>query len=146
MCGVPRLFFETTAGEPPPPGFGGDTAVLVYFVSFAFATRYGSQHPFSRFALIMRTLHKVNMTPLTTFADRDIEEEADARELERVWQDAAPLADTLGRVIGALESGEGESSAITSEWPDLVPRLQDLKRMADWAAGRGARVRLSFEL
>lgn len=146
MCGVPRLFFETTAGEPPPSDFGGDTAVLVYFVSFAFATRYGSQHPVSQFALLMRTLHKVNMTPLTTFADRNIEEEADARELERVWQDAAPLAETLARVIEALESGEGGSRAITSEWTDLVPRLRDLQRMADWAAGRGARVRLSFEL
>lgn len=146
MCGVPRLYFETTASEPPPFDFGGSTDVLVYFLSFAFATRYGSQHPVSRFTLILRSLHKVNMTPLTTFADRQVEEDADARELERVWQDAAPLAETLRRVIEALEAGDAEAAAITSEWPDLLPRLQDLERMAGWAAGQGARVRLSFEL
>ncbi len=146
MPAVPRLYFESDAVEPCPAGFGGATDVLVYFISLAFATRYGSVHPLSKLALLLRGERKVNMTPLTTFAGRDVEVDADARELERAWQDASPLAETLRGVVEALESGEARIGELTADAPDLLPRLRDLQRMAAWAAGRGARVRLSFEL
>jgi hypothetical protein len=83
---------------------------------------------------------------LLTFADRNVEEAADAAELDRVWQDAAPLAETLQRVIDVLRSGdEGVAAAIAVE-PSLVDRLEDLRQMASWAAERRARVRMTFEL
>ncbi len=41
---VARLYFETDAGEACPVEFGGPSDVLVYFLSLAFSTRYGSQH------------------------------------------------------------------------------------------------------
>jgi Zn-dependent protease with chaperone function len=143
---VSRLFFETDADERCPIEFGGPSDVLVYFVSLAFATRYGSQHPLSQLSLLLRGERKINMTPLTTFADRNVEVEADRIELERVWQDAGPLAETLRGVTDALASGDARFAELTADHPDLRDRLDDLRRMAEWAAERGVRVRLSFEL
>ena len=126
--------------------FGGDAAVLVYFLSLAFSTRYGSLHPLSRLALYLRGEYKVDLDPLTTFADRDVEVEADQRELDRVWQDATPLAASIRGMLDAIGSGDERIPPLLADTPDLVARLQDLGRMAQWAAERGARVRMSFEL
>jgi hypothetical protein len=143
---VSRLFFETDTPEPCPIEFGGPSDVLVYFLSLAFSTRYGSIHPLSQLALLLRGEFKVDMAPLTTFADRDVEVEADARELERAWQDGARLAATLRAVNAALASGDARIAELAVDSPDLADRLGDLERMAAWAAERSARVRLSFEL
>jgi hypothetical protein len=126
--------------------FGADAAVLVYFLSLAFSVRYGSQHELSRLALLLRGEYKIDLGPLTTFADRDVEVEADAIELERVWQDAVPLRATLDCVIATLEAGDERIAALIAEFPDLIDRLRDLHRMTAWAAERGARVRMTFEL
>jgi hypothetical protein len=143
---MPQFFFETDAAEPCPLAFGGAADVLVYFLSLAFSTRYGSQHELSQLALFLRGTHKIDLTPLTTFADRDVEEEADARELERVWQEAAPLAETLRAVVRVLESGDERIAAVLASTPDLLPRLRDLLAMAEWGEARGARVRMTFLL
>jgi hypothetical protein len=143
---VPRFYFETDANERCPIEFGGPPDVLVYFLSFAFSTRYGSQHELSKLALLLRGEHKIDLEPLLTFADRDVEEEADARELERVWQEAAPLAATLQRVNKVLANGDERTAALLSDAPDLCARLADLQAMAEWAEARAARVRMSFEL
>ena len=66
-CGVSRFYFETDAAEPCPIAFGGADDVLVYFISLAFSTRYGSLHPLSQLALLLRGEMKINLTPLTTF-------------------------------------------------------------------------------
>ena len=144
--GVPRLYVETDATEPCPADFGGPTDVLVYFLSLAFSTRYGSIHPLSQLALMLRLEKKIDMKPITTFADRDIEEESDAREMERAWQDAAPLAASLTAVNAELASPDERIRELTADFPDLHDRLADLQRIAEWAAGRGARIRMSFEL
>jgi hypothetical protein len=143
---VPTLFFETDAAAGQPPAFGGPTDDLVYFLSLAFSARYGAQHDFSRLALILRGEHKVDLNPLLTFADRNVEVDADARELERVWQDAAPLAATLHAVIVLLDAHDPRIDELVSEAPALRDRLADLLRMAEWAQERGARVRMTFEL
>ena len=144
---MPRFYFETDAPEPCPVAFAGPPDVLVYFLSLAFSTRYGSLHELSRLALLLRGEYKVDLAPLTTFADRDVEEEADAAELERVWQDAAPLAATIARFVEVIEtSGDTLIPPLIAGTPDLVPRLKDLRLMAAWAAERGARVRMTFEL
>lgn len=142
-----RLYFETDGDEACPAGFGGPSDVLVYFLSLAFSTRYGSIHPLSQLALLLRGGdYKIDLGPLTTFADRDVEVEADARELERAWQESGRLAATLAQVNAALASGDPRIAELTADTPELSPRLTDLQRMAEWAAARGARVRLSFEL
>jgi hypothetical protein len=140
------FFFETDAAEPCPIAFRGDASVLVYFLSLAFSTRYGSQHDLSRLALLLRGEHKIDLDPLTTFADRDIEVEADERELARVWQDAGPLASTLRRVVDVVDGGDERAVALMAETPDLADRLRDLLRMVEWAEARHARVRMTFEL
>jgi hypothetical protein len=146
MPAMPRFYFETDAPEPCPIAFGGDAGVLVYFLSLAFSTRYGSQHDLSKLALLLRGEYKIDLDPLTTFADRDVEVEADERELARAWQDAPPLAATLRRAIEVIDSGDERVDALIAGTPDLAPRLRDLLRMVEWAAERGARVRMTFEL
>ena len=143
---VPRLFFETDPPLVSSPEFSGPSDVLVYFLSLAFSTRYGSLHPLSQLALLLRRDRKIDLAPLTTFADRDVEVEADQVELDRVWQDAAPLAATLRAVVDALASGDDEIAELSADAPDLGARLDDLRRMAEQATAAGARVRLSFEL
>ena len=146
---MPRFYFETASSsqdEPCPVEFGGPADVLVYFLSLAFSTRYGSQHDLSKLALLLRGECKIDLGPLITFADRDVEEEADQTELDRVWQDAAPLAATIAQVVEALEAGDERIDALMADAPDLAARLRDLHGMAAWAAGRGDRVRMTFTL
>jgi hypothetical protein len=139
------LHFETDADERVPLAFGGPSDLLVYFLSFAFATRYGAQHEFSKLALHLRATHKIDLRPLLTFADRRIEDAADRADLDGAWQDAGPLAETLGRVIEACRA-DAAAAGLLSDAPELLPRLEELRAMAAWAAARGARVRLSYEL
>lgn len=141
-----RLYFETDAGEPCPIEFGGATEPLVAFLSFAFAARYGAQHDLTKLAMLLRGERKIDLAPLLTFADRDVEVDADRRELERVWQDAALLAATIDAVIDALESGDERIQALLAGTPGILPRLRELGAMAHWAADRNARARLTFEL
>jgi hypothetical protein len=143
---VPRFYFESDAAQPCPLEFGADADILVYFLSLAFSTRYGSLHPLSQLALLLRGEMKIDLGPLTTFADREVEVEADQVELDRVWQDAAPLAATLAGVVAALASPDERIALLTQDAPDLGARLADLQRMAEWATGRGARVRMTFAL
>lgn len=143
---MPRFFFETDAGEPCPLGFAGPDDVLVYFLSLAFSTRYGSQHPLSRLSLLLRGEFGVDMKPLTTFASREVEEPADAEELERVWQDASPLARSVRGVLDAIDIGDPRIAGLMEDAPGLRDRLADLAAMAEWAVGRNARVRMTFEL
>jgi hypothetical protein len=141
-----RLYFETDAGEPCPIEFGGASEPLVAFLSFAFAARYGAQHDLTKLAMLLRGERKIDLAPLLTFADRDVEVDADRRELERVWQDAAPLAATIDAVVGAFESGDERIDALLAGTPGVLPRLRELGAMAHWAADRNARARLTFEL
>lgn len=140
------FFFETDADEPCPIAFRAAPDVLVYFLSLAFSTRYGSQHPLSLLALYLRGEYKVNLGPLTTFADRDVEVEADQVELDRVWQDAAPLAASIQATLTAIGGDDERIPQLLAGAPDLAPRLEDLLLMTEWAAERGARVRMTFEL
>jgi hypothetical protein len=119
----------------------------VYFLSFAFATRYGAQHELAKAALLLRGgAHKIDLRPLLTFADRDAGgDPADQRELERVWQDAAPLADCCRRVVAAIDADPAVREQLAAV-PTLRDRIEELGRIATWAANRGARVRLTFTL
>lgn len=142
---MPTLFFEASDGESP--GALPDSADLVYLLSFGHAVRYGSQHPLS---LLVRRLkaapERIDLTPLLTFADRQVEEPSDARELERVWQDAAPLAEACRRFVEGLDSGDEALRQLLTDFPSLRDKVALLGDLARAAAARSARVRLTFEL
>ena len=142
---MPKLIVEF---DPPgaAPAFGGDTAPLVYFLSFAFAARYGAQYPLTKASMLLRTgEHKIDLKPLLTFADRDAGDEADRRELERLWQDAAPLAESCRRMVEAIDVDEAVREQL-ADYPTLRERIDELGRIASRAAAEGRRVRLTFEM
>ena len=142
---MPALIVEF---DPPgeAPAFTGDTAPLVYFLSFAFAARYGAQHELTRASLLLRGgEHKIDLKPLLTFADREPDDPADERELERVWQDAGPLAECCRRVVAAIDADAAIREHLR-EFPALRDLIEELGRIASWAAETGRRVRLTFTL
>jgi len=140
------LFVEFATDEPCPFGFLGDPTVVLFFISWAFSVRFGGMHELAQAALHMQRKHKVDLKPLLTYADRDATTEDDRRELEHAWQDAAPLAASCRAVATALESDDPELAKFTAGYEELAPRLRELATMCDWAASRGAGVRLSFWL
>ena len=141
-----RLFFESDPDDAAAAEFGGSTDSLVAFLSFGFAARYGAQHDLTRLALLLRG-DKIDLQPLLTFADRNVEDPADQRELDRVWQPAGQLAVTIDAVVEAIDADtDGRIAALIAGTPDLPERLRELGAMARAAANRDARVRLTFEL
>jgi hypothetical protein len=80
-----------------------------------------------------------------TFADARTEDAEDEALLERVWQDAAPLAESARAVAAAIETTP-ELRDLTSDFPELPQRLRELADIADWATERGAKVRLTYVL
>lgn len=143
---MPTLYVEFDPPEPCPYAFEGATSDLVYFSSFAYSARYGSTHELTQAATLLRGELKIDLRPLLTFADRDIEDPADAEALARAWQDAAPLSECCRQVVAALDTGHKRLRQLTAGFPALRDRLSDLQRMAEWAAERGARVRLTYSL
>src|SRR5438093_12478209 len=97
------LIVETTAAEPCPVDFLGDTADIVYFISMAHTERYGADHPLAKAAAVLKRTLRVNMAPLLKFADARTEHGAEERMLEGLWQDAAPLAEAASTVAEAIE-------------------------------------------
>ena len=143
---MPILIVELDPLDDEPVAFASDTAPLVYFLSFAFAARYGAQHELTKAALLMRGGdHKLDLKPLLTFADRDAEEPLDQRDLERAWQDAAPLAECCRLVVAAIDADEAIRKQL-AEFPTLRDLLEDLARIAQRASERGQRVRLTYTM
>ena len=143
---MPTLHVEFDPPGEPPLGFAGDTAPLVYFLSFAFAARYGAQHELTKASLLLRGGdHQIDLKPLLTFADREADDPADQRELQRVWQDAAPLAECCRRVVTAIDADAAIREELRDS-PTLRDRIEELGRIASWAAERGARLRLTYTM
>jgi hypothetical protein len=143
---MPAVIIETDPPFEPPPSFAGDSAALVYFLSFAFAARYGAQHALTKASMLLRTgEHKIDLKPLLTFADRDVEDESDRAELERVWQDAAPLAECCRRVVEAIDADAAVREQL-AEFPALRDLVDELGRIATEAASRAARIRVSYTM
>jgi hypothetical protein len=136
------LIVETTDPEDPPD-FLGDSADIVYFVSFAHAERYGTDHPLSKAAAILKRRLEVDLKPLMNYADARTENAEEEALLERLWQDPAPLAGSARAAAEAIE-GTPELRELTADLPELPQRLRELGDIASWAAERGARVRLTY--
>ena len=143
---MPHIVLDFEPALDDAPDFTSDTSDLVYFLSWAFSTRYGANHELSLAALILRGEFKIDLLPLLTFADREVEEPADAEALERAWQDAAPLAACCEAVAAAMASGEERIAGLQEEYPNLRANVEELGRTAAWAAGRGARIRVTYVL
>jgi hypothetical protein len=139
------LIVETTAAEDCPLEFFGDSADIVYFISFAHSERYGSRHPLSKAAGILKRQLQISLTPLLTFADARTESAAEEQALETMWQEPAPLAESARRVAEAIEATE-RLRELAADFPELPDRLRELATMVDWAAERGAKIRLTYVL
>ncbi len=137
------LIVETTAEEDCPLEFFGDSADIVYFISFAHSERYGSRHPLSKAAGVLKRQLQINLAPLLTFADARTESAAEEQALETMWQDPAPLAESARRVAQEMEAAE-QLRELAADFPELPDRLRELAKMADWAAERGAQIRLTY--
>ena len=137
------LIFETTAPAECPVEFLGDSSDIVYFMSLAHSERYGSEHPVSKAAALVRRRLGIDLAPLLTFGDARTEDEGEERMLEQLWQDPARLEASARAVAEAVE-GSAELREMTSLFPELPARLRELAEMAAWAARRGARVRLTY--
>ena len=83
------------------PNDGGDLAA---FLSFANLRGFGATHPLIALADRLHDKHHVAMGPLTIFYGRDVEDDEDAEKLEKAWQPAGPLADSLDSVCTAFET------------------------------------------
>ncbi len=137
------LIVETTAEEECPLEFFGDSADIVYFISFAHSERYGSGHPLSKAAGILKRQLQINLAPLLTFADARTESAAEEQALETMWQEPAPLAESARSVAEAIEA-TAQLRELAADFPELPDRLRELAGMADWSAERGARIRLTY--
>ena len=135
--------------DPPQPDLGvfeHDTEDLVFFLSWAFSARYGASHELSDAAGILRGELKIDLVPLLTFADRNVEEASDAEALELAWQDAAPLSKCCQEVAGAFEDGDQRLAQLRDEYTGLVTAIRELGDIAKVAALRGARIRVTYLL
>jgi hypothetical protein len=143
---VPRIVLDFDPPQPEAPAFTADTADLVYFLSWAYSARLGGTHELAVAATILRAEFKIDLAPLLTFADRNVEVPEDEETLERSWQDAGPLAECCGRVAEALGSDEKRLAELRDDYPALRENIEELGRIADWAAQRDARIRVTYEL
>jgi hypothetical protein len=135
--------------DPPLDGgrqFAADSSDLVYFLSWAFSQRYGANHELSIAALILRGEFKIDLSPLLTFADRNVEDPADAEALNRAWQDPVPLAETCRAVAAALAGGERRLADLKDDYPGLSSNIEELAEVAASAAERGSRIRITYVL
>jgi hypothetical protein len=143
---VPRIILDYDPTQPDARQFEGDSSDLVYFLSWAFSARYGASHELSEAAQILRGEFKIDLLPLLTFADRDVEDPADETTLELAWQDAAPLAECCAEVTRALESGDKRLDDLQEDYPGLQANIEELEIIAAWTAERGARIRVTYLL
>jgi hypothetical protein len=137
------LIVETTAAEVCPFDFLGDTSDVVYFISMAHSERYGADHPLARATAVLKRKLRINLAPLLNFADARTENEQEERLLESLWQEATPLAASALSTAEAIETA-AEVRELTAAFPNLPDRLRELAAMAEWAAERGAQVRLTY--
>ena len=143
---MPRVILDFDPPQPDAPNFTSDTADLVYFLSWAYATRYGASHELSMAARTLRDLG-VDLQPLLTFADRKAEEPSDEEALQLAWQDSAPLSACCVAVVAVLDSNlEQALGDLAHEYPRLRDNIKELGQIAAWAAEQGAKIRLTYDL
>ena len=79
--GPTALIVETTADEECPLEFLGESADIVYFISFAHSERYGAGHPLAKAAGLLKRRLGVDLKPLLIYADARAESSEEERAL-----------------------------------------------------------------
>ena len=125
--------------------FKRDPTDLLAFMSFAIAEPLGSQHPLTNLARRLKKDFDINLTPLLTFYDNDIEDDVDAINLEAAWQDAAALNICITEIQTVLEKDE-RSTSLLSGFETIPQLLDELAKMAAIAVQKRGRIRISFRL
>ena len=140
-----RLTVEVE-GEGETGGLPGDGAALVAFMSFAAVRGFGARHPLIALSERVADLG-VRLGPLTTFYERGPEDAEDEANLERAWQDAAPLAASLGTLVAALAEDERAVVFVRRAGAEtLAAEAAALRAIAERAGRAKQRVRLTYEL
>ena len=143
---MPQIILDFDPPQPNAPNFEHGTSDLVYFLSWAFSARYGASHELAVAALILRGEFKIDLNPLLTFADRNVEDPEDQKVLDRSWQDAGPLARCCAEVVQALHSGNQRLQELNGNYPGLRRSIEELGGIAAWCAEHGARLRITYEM
>lgn len=143
---MPQIILDFDPPRPDAPDFEHETSELVYFLSWAFSARYGASHELAQAALILRGDFKIDLQPLLTFADREVEDPEDQNVLDRSWQDAGPLAECCDQVASALGSDDERLKQLWEEYPGLQRSIEEMGRIAAWAAEHGSRIRVTYEM
>jgi hypothetical protein len=141
-----RFIVEFDTDEACPYAFTDDPIIVLFFASWAYSAEFGGQHELAQAAQHLRRAQKLNMRPILKYADRNVDTEADRRELERSWQPAADLAACAREIATHWEHPDPTLAPLIEGYEHLAPRLHELAAMCDWAAARGAQVRMSFDL
>ena len=140
---MPALFVETEPAAPDGPRFSTDPRPLLALISFGVAEPFGTQHPLTEVIRGLKRGHGIDVGPLLTFYDRDVEDAEDAAKLAAAWQPAAALRDCVSAARAAIAADVALAELASGE-PDLPTLLAELEAMAA-AAGTG-RIRISFRL
>ena len=139
------LVVEFDTDQVCPINFLGDSSDIVFFISFAYSERYGSDHDLARASSYLKRKLNIKLTPLLTFGDACVDDQEEASALESLWQEAEGLAHCCHRVSEAITE-TSHLKDLTKEFPELPERLAELAEMADWAAVKLARVRLTYAM
>lgn len=141
---MPRIILDFDPTQQDSPGFTSDTSELVYFLSWAFSARYGGSHEMATASLALRGEFGIDLKPLLTFADREVEVPEDEDPLQRAWQDGQPLANTCRQIVEALTSPDTRLTELQENYPGLKKNIQELGLAAGWAAQQGALIRVTY--
>lgn len=139
------LIVETTADEPCPIEFLGDSGDIVYFISMAHSERYGADHPLAKASSIIKRKMRISIAPMLNFADASPDDALEEELLEKLWQDPGPLEESARAVADAIDGSE-ELRDLTAAFPELPDRLRELADMASWTRDRDAKMRLTYAL
>lgn len=143
---MPRIIVDFDPELESMPAIESDSSDLVYFLSWAFSASYGANHEMSLASLVLRGEFQIDLKPLLTFADRDVEDPADEEALEKAWQDAESLGETCDQVAKALASGDQRLKDLEEKYPGLRTNIIELGRIAAMAAARGSLIRVTYLL
>ena len=142
-----QYFIEFDTEKPCPHNFEGDPSIILFFQSWAFSVQFGGQHTLAKIASHLKQSLHINLSPILKFADRNVENAFDARELEQSWQSPDELLNCVAQIINALENPDPNLSIfLIAEYELLLPRLQDLHQMCSWAIKENCLVRMSFDI
>lgn len=85
------------------------------------------------------------LRPLLTFAEDNPADADDSRDMEQIWQAAAPVAVAATWAATEIRASQRLLDLI-ARFPELLPRLDELAAIARWSAERDAAIRLLFRL